>query len=265
MSYVDEGAGEPIVMVHGNPTWSFVYRHLVTGLSDRYRCVAMDHLGFGLSDKPADWTYQPQAHAANLRALLDTLDLEAITLVVQDWGGPIGLSYAIERPERIKRLVILNTWLWPVDDDWYYRAFSGFMGGALGRFLIRRYNFFARAVVWMAYGDRARLTPAVHAHYLNPLPTPASRKGSWVLPGAIIGATDWLGTLWARREQLAGKPMLVAWGMKDIAFREKELRRWLTAFPEASVVRFPKTGHYVQDEAGPELAARMATFLAENH
>ena len=261
MRYVDEGAGPPVVMVHGNPTWSFVYRHLIKGLRDQYRCIAMDHIGFGLSAKPADWSYQPQAHAANLRALLDALDLHDITLVVQDWGGPIGLSYALDNPQRVRRLVILNTWLWPVDDDWYYRAFSGLMGGPIGRFLIRRFNFFARSVVRQAYGDKSKLTPAIHRHYTNHLPTPESRQGSWVFPGAIIGATSWLAELWARRAALADKPVLLAWGLQDIAFREKELRRWQALFPDAAVVRYEGAGHYVQDEMGPDLAQRIGAFL----
>ncbi|MCB8944442.1 MAG: alpha/beta fold hydrolase [Ardenticatenaceae bacterium] len=264
MSYVDVGDGEPIVMVHGNPVWSFVYRHLIKQLHGRYRCLAMDHIGFGLSDKPYHWSYRPQDHAANLQTFLDALELQDITLVVQDWGGPIGLSYAINNPAQVKRLVILNTWLWPVNDDWYYRAFSGFVGGAIGRFLIRRFNFFARSVVRTAYGDKRRLTPHLHAHYLAALPTPESRKGSWVFPHEIIGSTDWLAQLWQKRANLADKPTLLAWGMKDIAFREKELRRWQTLFPQAAVTRFADAGHYVQDEKGPEVAALIETFMSSS-
>ncbi|MCA9936272.1 MAG: alpha/beta fold hydrolase [Anaerolineales bacterium] len=262
MSYLDEGTGEPIVMVHGNPAWSFVYRHLIKGLRGKYRCIAMDHIGFGLSDKPFDWSYLPQAQAANLQIFLDSLDLRDMTLVVQDWGGPIGLSYAINNPERVKRLVILNTWLWPVNDDWYYRGFSGFMGSGLGRFLIRRYNFFAKSVVRTAFGDKTKLTPHIHAHYLNPLPTPQSRKGSWVFPREIIGSTDWLAQLWAQRERLTDKQVMIAWGMKDIAFREKELNRWRVLFPQAAVTRYADAGHYVQDEKGPELAVLVDEFMA---
>lgn len=257
MSYIDEGLGPPLVMVHGNPSWSFVYRHLVKELHGRYRCLAMDHIGFGLSDKPSDWSYKPQAHATNLQTFLDALDLTDITLVVQDWGGPLGLSYAINNPARIKQLVILNTWLWPINDDWYYRAFSGFMGSFLGRFLIRRFNFFAKSVVRTAYGDKRKLTPHIHAHYLHALPTPESRRGSWVFPRELIGSTPWLGELWQQRDKLAGKPTLLAWGMKDIAFREKELNRWRELFPQATVVRYTDAGHYVQEEKGVELAAQI--------
>jgi len=261
LHYVDEGRGAPVVMVHGNPTWSFLYRDLIRALSPSYRCVAPDHIGFGLSDKPRDWTYLPQDHARNLAELIDTLGLEGITLVVQDWGGPIGLSYALAHPGRVARLVIMNTWMWPVDDDRYYVAFSRIMGGAVGRFLIRRANLFARVVMKRSYGDRRRLTPAVHQQYLKALATPDERTGCATLPGQIVGATPWLGGLWAERAALADKPALIVWGMKDIAFREKELERWREALPRAEVVRLDGVGHYVQDEAPAELAAAVQRFL----
>lgn len=261
MRYLDEGQGEPVVMVHGNPTWSFVYRKLVEGLKGGARCIVPDHIGFGQSDKPYTWSYLPADHAANLANLLDSLSLHDITLVVQDWGGPIGLSYALEHPERVKRLVILNTWMWPVNDDWYYQAFSGFMGGMPGRWLCRHYNFFAKSVVYQAYGDKAKLTPEIHRHYLDALPTGDSRKGSWVFPGQIIGSTEWLTGLWAKRERIASKPALIAWGMKDIAFREKELGRWQSLFPNAQVTRFAGAGHYVQDEEGEAIAPLMRAFM----
>src|SRR5688572_6908616 len=111
LHYLDEGSGEPIVMVHGTPAWSFLYRNLVKELSRNYRCIVPDHLGFGLSDKPKHWSYKPEAHAQNLKILINYLELKNITLVVHDFGGPIGLHYALEHPENIKRLVIINTWM----------------------------------------------------------------------------------------------------------------------------------------------------------
>jgi haloalkane dehalogenase len=261
LHYVDEGDGPPVVMVHGNPTWSFLYRDLIRRLAPGFRCVAPDHIGFGLSDKPAGWTYLPEQHAANLAALIESLDLHGITLVVQDWGGPIGLSYAVEHPDRVARVVIMNTWMWPVDDDRYYRAFSGFMGGPVGRFLIKRFNLFARSLLRRAYGDKSRLSKEVHRHYLEALPTPADRIGCTVMPREIIGSTAWLRRLWDQRAALAGKPALIAWGMKDIAFREKELNRWIEALPQAEVVRLPDVGHYVQDEAPQQLGEAVERFL----
>jgi haloalkane dehalogenase len=261
MRYLDEGAGKPIVMVHGNPSWSFGYARLVMRLSDRYRCIAPDHIGFGQSDKPYDWSYLPKDHAANLEALLESLDLHDITLVINDWGGPTGLSYAAAHPERVKRLVIFNTWAWSVKDDRYYRRFSGFMGGPIGRFLIRYFNFFARSVVLMAYGDRKKLTREVHRHYLDALPTPQSRKGSWVFPREIIGSSDWLASLWEKRELFTAKPTLLLWGMKDIAFREDILHKWQEAIPHAEVTRFETAGHFVGSEQAEPIAQMMADFI----
>lgn len=263
MHYVDEGQGPPLLMVHGNPSWSFGYRQLIAQLSSRYRCIAPDHIGFGLSDKPASWSYRPEEQARNLAALIDHLNLSGLNLIVQDWGGPIGLSYALEQPENVRRLVIINTWMWPVANDPYYWAFSKIVGGPVGRYLIRNHNFFANTMVKMITGDKSKLTPAIHDHYRQPLPTPESRKGSWVFPGEITGSTAWLEHLWSRRERLVDKPVLIAWGMKDIAFREKELQRWEGLFPHARVQRFPDAGHFVQEEHGRELAGMIDQFMQE--
>lgn len=263
LHYVDEGQGEPIVMVHGNPTWSFLYRHLITRLRGTHRCVAPDHLGFGLSDKPQDWGYLPHDHAANITALIETLDLHDVTLVVQDWGGPIGLCYAVNQPDNVARLVIINTWAWPVNQDPYYVAFSGFVGGPVGRTLIRRRNFFATSIMRQAFGDKAKLRPEAHAHYLQPLADPADRKGCYVFPRQIVAATPWLEQLWAQVPVLREKPVLIVWGMKDIAFREKELKQWEATFPHAEVVRLETVGHYVQEEAPDALGQALDAFLAQ--
>ncbi len=115
MHYVDEGKSDHVVvMVHGNPAWSFYFREIITCLSRSFRCIAPDHIGFGLSDKPFDWDYYPESHSDNFRTFLDQIDTDSITLIVQDWGGPIGLSYAIKYPEKVKSLVIMNTWMWSV-------------------------------------------------------------------------------------------------------------------------------------------------------
>ena len=254
MHYVDEGTGDPIIFVPGNPSWSFESRNMIKSLSGQYRCIAVDHLGFGFSDKPLDFSYMPQEHAKNLEALLESLNLERITMVVGDWGGPIGLSYAIAHHEKIKSIVITNTWLWSVKTDWYYQGFSGFMGGALGRWLIRNKNFFAQNVVYMAFGDKSKLTPHIHKHYLEQFTNPEERKGNWVFPKQIIGASDWLESLWNQRQVLTDKIALIAWGAKDIAFREKELKTWIQAFPKARVIRFPNSGHFIPEENPVELA-----------
>lgn len=261
MHYVDEGNGEVVLMLHGNPAWSFLYRKLIKQLSPHCRCIAPDLIGFGLSDKPYDWSYLPEDHAQNVEALIAHLGLKDITLVVNDWGGPIGMHYAVNHPANIKRLIVLNTWAWPVDDDFHYTSFSAMMGGPLGRFLIRHFNFFANSFMRVAFGDKRRFSKAAHDHYRNALSTKESRKGSWVFPRRIIGSTPWLGGIWDQIGVLRNKPTLFVWGMKDVAFREKELQRWQQALPNSSALRLHSVGHFVPEEAPDELKKAIADFL----
>ncbi|MEK6752578.1 MAG: alpha/beta fold hydrolase [Chloroflexota bacterium] len=254
MHYIDEGSGDPIIFIPGNPSWSFESREMIKALSGKYRCIAVDHIGFGLSDKPSDFSYLPQDQAKNLEALLESLNLERITFVVGDWGGPIGLSYAIRHLEKIKSIVVTNTWLWSVKNDLYYAAYSAIVGGSLGRWLIRTQNFFAKKVVYAAFGDKSKLTPHIHKHYIEQFPNPEDRKGNWVFPAQVTGASDWLESLWNQRQVLNDKIAVIAWGGKDIAFREKELQTWIKAFPKARVLRFPNSGHFIPEENPTELA-----------
>lgn len=255
--YVDEGAGPPVLLVHGNPTWSFLFRDVITAIRGTRRAVAPDLLGFGLSDKPAGFSYLPVDQARVFAAVVDELDLSGVTVVVGDWGGPIGLSWALDNPDRVAGIVVTNTWLWSVAGDWYYRAFSGFMGGPVGRRLILRRNFFAGSFLARAYGDRSRLTPRIHEQYLRPLGSPQERQGCAVFPREIIGSSRWLDSLWQRRSRLDGIPMTLVWGMSDIAFREKELLRWEAAFPQARTVRLEGCGHFVAEERPADLAAEI--------
>jgi haloalkane dehalogenase len=253
MHYIDEGEGPPIVFVHGNPGWSFEYRKLIRELSENNRCIAADHIGFGLSDKPIDWDYLPQSHAGNFAAFMDSLDLEPAVLVINDWGGPIGLSYALCRPERFRHLLITNTWMWSVRGDPYYRLFSGFAGGQVGRFLIRHFNFFGKVIIRQCMADKKKLHPAIYQH----LETRDERKGSWVFPKQIVGASEWLDQLWRQRGSLDEIPKTLFWGMRDIAFRKKELDVWSAQWPEAEVIRAEEAGHYPHEEAAETMTAKL--------
>lgn len=249
MHYVDQGKGDPIVMVHGNPGWSFEFRMLIKELSATNRCIAPDHIGFGLSDKPADWDYLPEHHAQNLEMFLDQLNLKNVTLVFNDWGGPIALSYAIKYPEKVKKIVILNTWLWSVEKESHFRKFSNMMGKGIGKFLIKYFNIFGKMVVKKAVGDKTKLTKEIHRHYYVHLEKPSQRKGCYVFPREIIGSSKWLDGLWQQRARLNSIPVSIVWGMKDIAFREKELLIWMNYFPKAKVTKLEHVGHYPQEEA----------------
>lgn len=262
MHYVDEGAGEVIVMVHGTPTWSFLYRHLIKGLSNDYRVIAPDKLGFGLSDKPEDFSYLPQDQAATLEAFIEQLGLQDITLMVHDFGGPTGLSYALNHPGNVKRIVLFNTWMWSLRDDFNIVAAGNLLASPLGHFLSHQFNFEVNVIFPYAFGDKSALTKDIHNQYRAPFPTPASRKSAAVYGGELLKSADWYDSLWAKREAIANIPTLILWGMKDPVFKPKYLEKWQTVFHNAQVKTFHETGHFVQEEQGAALVPHVATFLS---
>lgn len=262
LHYLDEGSGPPVVLVHGTPTWSFLWRRLIPQLIVAgHRVIAPDHLGFGLSDKPRGAGYRPEDHARRLRSLLDSLELSDVTLVVHDFGGPIGLSWALDRPGCVSRLVILNSWLWSLDDDSTMAKGGRLASGLLGRFLYTRLNISPKFLIPAAFADRTRLSSATHRQYLAPFPDAASRRPLWELARALLGSSAWYDQLWRRHEWLRGKPALLAWGMRDPALGISYLERWKRALPGARIVEFPDAGHFVQEEAASELATQVTTFL----
>lgn len=249
MHYVDEGQGEPIVFVHGNPGWSFEFRNQIKALSNTNRCIAPDHIGFGLSDKPYDWDYLPKSHALNFEQFMKSLNLDNITLVVADWGGPIALAYALKYPNKIKRLVILNTMMWAVKDNPGVQRFSSFLGGPLGIFLSKHFNFFAKIVSKQAFHDKSKLSKLAHEHMYKHLSTPRERKGTWVFPKQIIASSEWLNSLWEQRERIANIPSVLVWGMKDIAFSPKDLATFEGFLKNYKTIKLENVGHYPQEEA----------------
>lgn len=262
MHYVDEGTGEVLVMVHGNPEWSFSYRQIIKGLSTQFRCIVPDHIGFGLSDKPTTWSYLPQDHAQNFEKFITALGLKDITLVVNDWGGPIGLSYAVKHHDNVKRLVIMNTWMWPVDHELYYQIFSGFMGSLLGKWLIKRYNFFLNVIVRAVIGKKQKFPPEIFEHYRRPIEKPEDRKGNWILPGQIIGSSHWLQALWEQRDRIKDIPSLIFWGMKDLGFRKKELKVWEHLLTNKTVVYLDEAGHFPHEEEAERLIEELEKLMS---
>ena len=260
MHYVDEGQGPTVLMVHGTPTWSFLYRHLVKGLRERFRCVAPDHLGFGLSDKPAGDAYRPQDQARRLTAFVEALGLKDVALIVHDFGGPIGLAWALEHPDDVRRLVLFNTWMWSLKDDRQYERVGHLLGGRLGRFLYERLNVSVNVLFRHAVADKTRYTRAVHAQYAAPFRAPAARHATWIYVRELMGSSDWYDALWQRCQRLAAIPALVIWGMKDPAFA-KLLPRWRAVLGGAEVVAWPDVGHAPPEERGPESAALIGRFL----
>ena len=261
MRYVDEGDGLPVVLVHGTPTWSFLWRELIRALAKTHRVIAPDHLGFGLSDKLPGVPYRPEDHAARLEALIKHLDLRDIALVVHDFGGPIGLSYATQHPENVRALVLYNTWLWSRADDPATVRASRLLGGSLGRFLYTRFNLSPRVLLPALFAERSKLTRTVHHHYLRPFPDARSRYALAVLARELIGSSAWFDNLWSRQAVLADKPALLVWGEKDRAFGAQDLRRWQENLPGAETALYPEAGHFVQEEV-PDSTARVGFVRA---
>ena len=173
-----------------------------------------------------------------------------------DWGGPIGLDFARRHAERVKRLVIANTWCWPVGDDFHFKSFSFLMSSWMAQYLLRHHNIFVNGVMPRAVGDRSVLTPEIMAHYRGAQPSPSARAASAALPGYIVGASDRLRSIRQDRAAFAEKPALVLWGLKDIAFRRKELERWKSALRDVEIHEFQDCGHFLAEEAPERLWRR---------
>lgn len=258
--YIDEGQGDVLLFVHGTPTWSFEWRHAIRALSRTHRCVAIDNLGFGLSDRPRDFDYTPESHAGVLREFVARLGLGDVTLVVHDFGGPIGLPLALSEPSVVRRLVVFNTWMWSFADDPEMARKAKIAGGRLGRFLYRYANFSLRVLTPYAYADRSKLTPRIHEQYLTPFRDIDSRsRVLWPLARAILGSSAHYDSLWRSRERLAGLPALIIWGMKDPAFPPTLLARWRSVLPQSTVVELP-VGHWPQEETPDEVTHAMQAF-----
>jgi haloalkane dehalogenase len=272
LHFLDEGAGDPVVMLHGNPTWSFYYRNLVLALRDRYRCVVPDHIGCGLSDKPpADrYDYSLKSRIDDLEALLDHLGLgENLTLVLHDWGGMIGMGYAVRHPERVKRIVASNTGAFPLPASkklprslWWGR------NTRLGAWLILRHNAFCRAAAkWCV--TRRPLPPAVREMYLKPYDSPEHRVAVLKFVQTIPlkptdSGYDIVSDTAASLAKFRAVPTLLLWGLRDFVFDEHFLAEWQRHFPHAETHAWPDCGHYLLEDAGDEAIMRVKDFLAKH-
>jgi haloalkane dehalogenase len=249
--YVDEGSGPPLLLLHGNPTWSFLYREIVKGLRDRYRCIAVDHPGFGLSSPAPGYRYTPAEHADALEQLVLRLDLGDVTMMVQDWGGPIGFAVATRHPERFAAFVIGNTWAWPKGDPGT-QLFSRLLGGPIGRRLIVNRNLFVERL--LPAGVRRRTLPEeVMNAYRGPFPTPASRRPTAVFPREILAGRPFLADIERQLPRVSDRPALIVWPTRDVAFGDRERRRWEELFADHRTVLLEGAGHYIQEDAADEI------------
>ncbi len=262
LSYVDEGAGLPIVMVHGNPTWSYMYRHAITSLRAGYRVIAPDHIGCGLSEKPQSYVYTLQNHIKNLDALLTRLEIKCCVLMVHDWGGAIGMGWAGRNPDKVAGVVVLNT-----------AAFRSqripFRIGIcrwpfLGEFLVRGLNGFAGAATSMAV--HKKMTSAVKKGFLFPYDNWHNRVAVFRFVQDIPLSENhpsWQELLRVETElgALKEKPMLICWGGRDFCFNDHFYEEWQQRFPHAHCHYFPDSGHYILEDSRGEVLQLVSAFL----
>ncbi len=254
MHYIDEGTGPPILLCHGNPTWSFLYRDIIVALRGHFRCIAPDYLGFGLSDRPERFGYAIDEHARVVGEFVDHLGLDGYLTMGQDWGGPIGMAVAVQRAGRVRGVILGNTWFWPTD-ELTTKIFSRVMSSPPMQWAILQRNFFVERLI--PAGTEHRPSTAVMTHYRAVQPNPEARKGVARMPREILAARPLLERL--GREvpaKLGAKPALFVWGMKDFAFRPgPSLPRMRAAFPDHIVVELATAKHFIQEDAARAIAA----------
>jgi cis-3-alkyl-4-acyloxetan-2-one decarboxylase len=267
--YLDEGSGEPVIMVHGNPSWSFYYRNLVLALRDRYRCIVPDHIGCGFSDKPGDdrYDYTLARRVDDLERLVDHLGLsEKITLVLHDWGGMIGMAYAVRHPERIKRLVLLNTAAFHLPEEKRFPyALKLCRNTRLGAFLVRGCNAFSLAASFVGCKRNplpAKLRRAYRLPYDSWQNRIATLRFVQDIPLAVGDRNyELVSAVAAGLAQFGDLPMAIFWGELDFVFDCSFLAEWQRRFPKAEVHRYPDAGHYILEDAAAEVVPLIRAFL----
>ncbi|MCY2960706.1 MAG: alpha/beta fold hydrolase [Planctomycetota bacterium] len=266
MHYVDEGprGGDPILFLHGNPTWSYLWRKLVRELRATHRCIALDHIGCGLSAKPADWRYTLAAHAENTLALVERLDLERVTLVVHDWGGAIGMSTVSRASGRFARLLALNTAAFPGAMPLRIRACRA---PIVGPILVEQFNAFAGLLPRFGLAEPSRLTPAARQGFAFPYRTAADRRAIRAFVEDIPTSSahpSWkeLGSASQAVARFVAKPVSIVWGQRDWCFTPRFRAQWQSRLPAANVVPVEHAGHLVTEEAPSEVEAELRALLA---
>ena len=274
MHYVDEGTGDPVVLLHGNPTWGFLYRDFVEPLRrGGYRVVIPDMIGFGLSEKPTrEEAHSLDAHIANLTALLRQLDLRRTTLVCHDWGGPTGLGFAFSNPDRVTALVVMSTWAWPLPPaEFHARIFPWRMMHAplVGPYLLGRHNALAGRGIYLSVIDREKFRKRAQQAYEWALPDPATRLLTWTWPRWIpldVTARAFERFTWIENEMAACRlPTMIVWGREDDVFEQTTFTdRFKRLLPHAVGPHLVTGRHFLQEDSGPEIADLIVDFLAHN-
>lgn len=258
--YIDVGKGETLLFVHGTPSWSFDFRNIIKEVSKTHRCIAIDHIGFGLSEKPKKYDYSTPQHARRLTAFIQFLQLQNITLVLHDFGGPIGFRYAIDHPDTVSRIVILNSWLWNCEEDPAFKKLKGILKSPILPILYTYFNFSARFLLPQSFGSK-KLIPGIHQHFTKVFNTPRKRIGTLAFAKSLLHDQAWFEEMWNGITPLVNKPVLFVWGMKDSFLKPSYLEKFMTGFAKTSVVQLDGCGHFPQEEEPMAVSAAIQEFM----
>ena len=259
--YVDEGRGSTILLLHGNPTWSYIYRNVIKDLREGCRLIAPDYPGFGMSRAPTGYRFTPQEHSDVITELIEQLELKNLVVVVQDWGGPIGMNYAVQNSTNVSGLVVMNTWAWPSSS--LQKMFSIVMGGwPLGYWLQTRRNYFAKSDFPGGICAKEKLTESFRKAYTDPFPTPESRKPTWIFPRQIRKARPWLAEIESQLPKLSDIPAQIVWGTHDDpGFPVNEMIKWQGFLKKHETETLDSASHSVQEDRPDRVAASIRRVL----
>lgn len=255
--YIDEGNGPILFLLHGNPTWSFLYRNIILKLRNSFRCIALDYPGFGLSIATDGYGFTPREHSNIVEKFADALELKDIRLMVQDWGGPIGLGFAGRRPELIHSLIIGNTWAWPA--TFAMSLVSKIFGSKIGRYFITRNNSMVKFI--MESGVNFPLKENELTAYLGPFRTKQSRVPAWIFPKEIVNSKTYLAEVERGLEALSNKSALFIWGEADGAFKMPERVKLQSYFKRSEVLLLNNAKHYIQENSPDEICKAILMYI----
>ncbi len=261
LHYIDEGDGEVLLFVHGTPSWSFDFRNVIKDLSRTFRCIAMDHIGFGLSDKPEDYDYSTQNHCLTLESFINYMKLSKFTLVAHDFGGPIGLNFAIKNPGSVSNLVVLNSWLWSNNSDPDFQRMRKILKSRMLPFLYRNFNFSPRFILPKSFGDQ-KLSSNLLKQYTKPFADRTQRNGTLGFAKSLLNDQDWFEELWENKHKISTKPTLFIWGLSDPVVRPYQLEKFKAGFQNSETITLQHCGHFPQEEEPERVIEAIRKFMS---
>ena len=263
MHYIDVGPRQaPVLLfVHGTPSWSFDFRKVLKTCSNTFRCIAMDHIGFGLSDKPETFDYSTKGHARRLKQLIQYLKLPSVHLIAHDFGGVISMAAFKDFPEKVNQIVFLNTWLWDCSKEPEFRKIKWILQSPLLPFLYRYLNFSAKYVLPSSFFDKNALPKTVHQQYLLPFAASDTRTGTIAFARSLLKDQPWFQQIWEETAAFRSKKLLLIWGKQDPAVPFRYAERFQQHFLQSHLVGLEQCGHFPQEEQSEKVSQEILRFL----